>query len=241
MIIEEAAFREALRRVVKGLVVIVALTILSAVVGSFHDVGVSFRGQPLTAWIAVVISLIVAGFLLTLYRPVATVVTFYLTVVAKVGKLPGRDQYLGNLAAVAANLTFLAFFVAIYEYLLPVIEQCNLAFLHVKSLTTILNVLALLAVIAILLVLWKNANPVIDLLTGHISDKVSTVSSGLAYVNCPACQARNDRDAAFCVSCGADLKNKAAAAPLPTTGCPRCAADNPPSAKFCHKCGSPMP
>ncbi len=49
-------------------------------------------------------------------------------------------------------------------------------------------------------------------------------------VKCPACQADNDADAAFCKSCGAPLAR----------ACPRCGERNDPDARFCDHCGNKL-
>jgi hypothetical protein len=240
MIIDERTFKESLQTAIKGVVGIVALLILKSIISSFLQTGVEFAGMALDAWIEVAIALVVVGFVFKLYAPVKTIVIFYLAALVKVGKVPKRDQYLGNLIAVAENVTLLVFMLIIYRCLMPVVFECNSAFLHFRALTTILNVVILLASVGILLVLWKNARPVVDLLTGHITDTVSTLSSGFAYVNCPACSTKNDRDALFCVSCGGKMGQPAAAAPDVASCCPQCATANAAAAKFCYKCGAAL-
>jgi len=238
MIIDEKAFRETVRSLVKGVIVIVALSILKSIAGSLPGTDVRLGSMPLNSWISIVLSLVIVGFLIKLFHPVKTVVAFYLTAFVKVGKLAGRDKYIGNITAVAANTTLLAFLLSIYAYLQPVILLCNYTFIHINALTTILNIIVLLASIGILLILWKNALPLVDLFSGHISDKVSTLSSSIAYVDCPACGTKNDRDALFCASCGGKMETASSAGPSNKHSCPKCAAENPPGAKFCCKCGS---
>ena len=240
MIMEEKAFKESLQNTVKGIIVIVALLFLKAIVSSFLQAGVSFAGMSLGEWIELAISLVIVGFVFKLYQPVKAIVTFYLAALVKIGKVPKRDQFLVNLIAVAENLTLLIFMLIIYRCLLPVFLECNSAFLHFGALAMILNVVILFASVGILLVLWKNARPVVDFLTGHITDTVSNLSSGIAYVNCPACGTKNDRDALFCVSCGAKMGQTVDVAPANTGCCPQCAAVNPSSAKFCQKCGTAL-
>jgi len=234
MIIEEKDFREAVRRVVRSVIVIVALSVMKNVVASLNVAGGDFAGVSFSVWVALVISLVIVALLFTLYQPVKAIITFYLAVLVKVGKMPERDKYLNNLIAVAGNLTLLIFLLSIYSYLEPVIVLCNAAFLQFSALVTSLNVVVLLAVIGILLVLWKNAQPLVDLLTGKITDTVSTLSSNIAFVNCPAYNAKNDLDAAFCASCG----GKMVPPTVSKNSCPQCAAENAPTAKFCYKCGT---
>jgi len=240
MIIEEKAFKESLRNTIKGVIVIVALLFLKAIVSSFLQTGVEFAGMTLYAWFEFAIVLVIVSFIFKLYKPVKAIVTFYLAALVKVGKIPKRDQYLVNLIAVADNMTLLIFMLIIYRCLLPVFLECNSAFLHFGALATILNVIILLASVGILLVLWKNARPVVDLLTGHITDTVSTLSSGFAYVDCPACGTKNDRDALFCVSCGGKLGQPVDVAPTVTNCCPQCATVNATAARFCCKCGTAL-
>ena len=48
-------------------------------------------------------------------------------------------------------------------------------------------------------------------------------------MNCPACEATNPDDAAFCGTCGSPL--------APEAPCPRCSRNNPLDLKFCRGCG----
>ena len=208
MIIEKKAFTEAMRRVVKGVVAIVGLIVLKAVGLSFLRVNSYFAGMTFHSWIEVVIALIIVGLEIKRYQAVKTVVTFRLTTWVRVGRIPGRENYLGNLVAVAGNLTLLIYVVPLYMYLLPRITECNYAFMHFGSLTTMLNVSVCIAVVGVLFVLWKDAQVLIDLLTGDITDKVAPLSSDIAYVDCPACGTKNNRDAVFCLSCGGVMQQQ---------------------------------
>jgi len=222
MMIEEKDFRESLQRLLKGAFAVVALVVLKTVVGFFLNADDRFLGMTPGAWVDVVLSLVIVGFAATLYQPVKTVVAFYLAALVKAGKLPGWDKHLDNLVAAAGNLTLLVFVLFGYLYVLPVIKQINYAFLHFGFLTTALNVIVLFGAMGILFMLWKNVEPFIDLLTGLITDKVSALSSRIAYVDCPACNTRNNRDSGFCVSCGATLHMpQAESAPAGTTPGPQ--------------------
>ena len=214
MLIAEKDFREAVRRVVKGVISIVALIVLEDVACSFLKTYSYFLGMSIKRWIEVVITLVIVGLAIKLYQSIKTILTFRLTAFVKVGRLAGRDKYLGNLVAATENLTLLVYVVFLYLCLLPRIAECNYAFMHFESLITILNMSIGLAAIGLLFVLWKNAQPLLDLLTGQITDKVSTLSTGNASVDCPACQTKNDRDAVRCISCGGAMPPQTVAAPI---------------------------
>jgi hypothetical protein len=234
-------FREAMKKVVGGAIGIAALLMLQGILGSCLKADGYHGGMTLSDWVKLGISLAVAGMGVRLYRPVKTLVTFYLTALYKLSNKEGGNTYLGNLAAACGKLTMLVFVVLCYVYLLPQVTQLNRTCLHFRSLTSILSVIVLLVTVGILVMLWKNAQPLIDHLTGHITTKVSTLSSAIAYVDCPACKTKNDRDAAFCISCGGAMMRQASISVSSKTNvCAQCAAENQPGSKFCYMCGSAL-
>jgi hypothetical protein len=223
----------------KGVISIAALLLLQVIVGAV----LKERGSPgemtLTDWVRIGVSLAVAVCAMGLYWPVKTIVTFYLAASVKARKGPEGERYRGKLVAAAGNVTLLVFVVAIYASLLPTVSQCSAMFASGGILAKALHALVFLGVIGILFALWRNVQPWVDHVTGRITDKVSTLSSDLAYVHCPACQAKNVRDTAFCVACGGALKQKEAAA-AGKNSCPQCSLENMPGAKFCRQCGTPL-
>ncbi len=240
MIIDERDLRETLNRVVKGVIVIVALSVMRAVAASFLRPSASYGSMTLNSWTRIIISLVIVAFVIKLYSPVKALAAFYLSAFAKASKMPGRDKHLNHLLVVGERVVLLVFLVIIYQCLLPIIIQLNVSFFRFSDLTVFLNVAILVAVIGVLVWIWKDAQPLVELLTGRFTDKVSTLSSGLAYVSCAACGAKNDRDAMFCVSCGSKMGQQTAA-PEPVNKavcCSQCGAENAPAAKFCCKCGA---
>lgn len=243
MMVEEMDFRSAIKQVVQTVIVIVALSVLKAIICSFLPDDVVFRSLSLGTWVDMVVTFVIVGLIIKIYRPIETIATFYLSAFIKVGKLPGREKYLGNLIVIAEKLTLLIFVSSIYSYLRPFIQVCNQAFLRVSMLSTLLDVCVVIAAVGILLLIWKQARPLVELLTGHITNTVSNLSNSIVYVACPACGANNDRDAAFCASCGAKMAQPAAPTAAQASNskfCSQCGTENPPSGKFCFKCGTPL-
>lgn len=254
MVVEERDFRLALRNLFKGVIVLVGVNILRAIACWILGDDIRFLGMTLSAWVGVVFSFVIVGFLVRLYEPIRNVVSFLLLAFVKAGKVPGAEKYRESIVALGEKLTLLVLLLSVYGYLLPVLTRCNSALFRFSHLTTVLNLAVLCAVAGILVMLWRRAHPLIDLLTGHFTDKVSALSSRIAYVACPACGDKNDRDAQFCVACGASLRPQAvvepagamsppcaADAPCASRSCSQCGADNPAASKFCFKCGSPFP
>lgn len=58
-----------------------------------------------------------------------------------------------------------------------------------------------------------------------------------AFVQCPACGAKNGKQAKFCQECGAQLEKPQ---PAPVNVCPACGAVNEEGAKFCVDCGAKL-
>jgi ribosomal protein L40E len=238
-LVSDKEFRESVGSVIKGLIVIVALSILQSVTCSLLNISTEFWGINLSGWIRIVISTIILGVVVGRYKPLKTIVTFYLIAFVKVGKMPGREKYLEDLIALAGSITLLVFIISIYGYAQPIVSMLNAELIQFGPLNMIINIVVILIVVGILLAVWKRVHPLIDDLTGHITDKVSTLSSFIAYSTCPRCNAKNDHDAAFCIACGAGMQS---AEPVVSGGgtCPQCACTNSPESKFCQKCGSPL-
>lgn len=240
MIAEEDVFPSALRSVVRGSIVVLALNILKAIVCALLGSDIRFGGMTLSDWVELGISVAVASVVLKLYWPVKTLATYYLKAFVKTGRIPGGERCLPSLSAIGESLTQLVFLLIIYRCFLPVILQCNDAFFHFRDPARFLNVAVVLAAAGVLFLLWKNAHPLVDLLTGHITDKVTVLSSGAVSASCPSCSAKNVRGSLYCVSCGTRMEEQAAEAPACKNNCPQCAAENVPSAKFCSRCGTPL-
>lgn len=227
---EEIHFRRAVSTGVKGIIIILALLFLQvATCVIFH--------MRRSSWVEFAISLVIVGFLIRLYWPIKSIVTFYLAAWMKMRKGPEPDNHIGNIVAATENVMLLVLVLCIYLYLIPA--------LPFRTLSTVFNVMFILVAIGILFLVWKSAQPLIDLLTGHITDTVATLSCGLVSIDCPACKATNDQNATFCISCGAAIERKSPETPIPTPPiskgrCPKCSAENPPAAKFCHQCGNSL-
>jgi hypothetical protein len=231
--------KKAIHDVVRGSIVLVALSILKAVVCSLLRTRIMFLGMTLNEWGSGIISLCMVWFAGMLFQPVKAIVAFYVAAFVRAGKIPGGERCLGNLVAVSGKGVLLVFFLFLYRCVLPLIVQFSSAVMHGRDLTALLNVLVLLAVVGLLFLMWRDVSPVVDYLSGHITDKVTGLSGAVASAECPSCKTRNDCGAAFCFCCGTPMPQQAAEL-APKDACPRCAADNPPSSKFCYQCGAPL-
>ena len=152
-------------------------------------------------YINLVISLAILVTLLKIFNPLKAIITFYLATLVKVGKVPGREQYLDHLIAVGDKLTILIYLVVLYPYFAPIILKVNYAFLGFNELKTFLAIGGVIFGLYILVMLWINAQPLIEIFTGKLADKVASASTNIAYIACPFCGTKNDLDAGFCVSC----------------------------------------
>jgi len=81
-------------------------------------------------------------------------------------------------------------------------------------------------------ILYRNADNIIDLVSGGVTEKIM----GPDEIICQECNAANVSTAKFCVNCGAEII-------LPKeepTGaiCQECGVENELAAKFCFQCGS---
>ena len=229
MLIEEKVFREALRKALQGLAAIVALVVLNSIT-SFFKFSAHFFDLTLNQWIETLITLAIVGLAIKFYRPVNTVLTYYLILLLKVGKLPGRDQYLGNIVAAAFKLTLLIYIMSVFKCLLPLFAQFRS--MRYSSTPMLLNMSIGTAALGIGFALWKDAQPLIDLLTGNITNKVSAAPPRTASVECPACKTANDQHAAFCISCGGPIRQTVVAASTTAVAAPLSTAPMSPKHAF---------
>jgi hypothetical protein len=233
-------FRESVRSVVRAVIFVLALLIAQGIVlWIFKPHGYLGRMQT-RKWIELVVSLVVVGTSIRLYAPVDRIIRYYVTAFARSPRLRGGEPYLGNLLGTAGNVTVLVYILVIYSCLMPRIVECNSAFIHSRSLLRVLNVAVFLGVGGMLVMLWRNAQPLVEWFTGGITDRVSTLSNVPAG-KCPACNSTNDDGTAFCIFCGADMK-QTQAVPPPAKGrtCPKCATESDSASNFCHNCGSAL-
>lgn len=82
--------------------------------------------------------------------------------------------------------------------------------------------------------LYKNADYIIDLITGEVEKTTSEEDE----VVCQECNTPNEPKAKFCVNCGTEIilpKEK-----TKDLVCQECGADNDQKAKFCFQCGAEM-
>lgn len=243
MINAERDLRETLNRVVRGGVIIVGLLVVRAVASSFLESTMTHGGLSVGLWTRTLISSVIIAVAIQMYAPVKALVAFYLTAFIKARKAQGSDRHLRQLTSLGDRVVFLVFGLVIYQWLTPIIFQLNFAFLHIWNLSSLLNLAVLVAVVVLLYRMWGDAQPLINGLTGKVTDSVSSPASGPVSVPCPSCGAENDRDAVFCVACGSKRSPAAPSAPAASSSsfCAQCAAANLPSAKFCCQCGSPQP
>ena len=240
MVVEEKDFRASLQTLVRGGLVIIVLTILKALAGVIPGTDTVVGRLSVGNYVSLAISLFIIGALIRLFKPLKTVLTFYLATIVKVGKIAGRDQYLDHLLAVAEQLTMLIFLIIMYQYCVPVLITLNFAFIRFNELKTLVDIGCVLFGLYIIAMLWKNAQPLVEIFTSKITDKVAGASSKVAYVKCAACGAQNDIDAGFCVSCGATMSKASAESKATSLHCAKCGNENAVAAKFCQKCGSPL-
>lgn len=174
--IDDGTFRRSVQFVLKSIVFIVALRAAHLLVVWVFSPNGYLLGLPWKTWIEFLVSLVVAGAIIRMYRPVSRVLGFYLAALARSGRLRAGEQWAGHLQAPLRGLTLLAFVLAVYIYLAPRIAACGAALLHGRSPMTVVNAAMAVVVIGLLVMIWRNARPLLELLTGSITDQVSKLS-----------------------------------------------------------------
>lgn len=237
MLVDEKTFRDAFRTVVRGIIIVVVLSLFKSITeylpGGDYVLG-KFR---FSVYITMLLDLAIVVILVRMYTSVKTVVTFYLSAFMKVGKIPGRDKLMDHIIAISQHLVLLMYLIVMYEYLTPVAMDINNAYLEWRKLKMIIDIGSVLFGVYILMMLWKDGQPVVEMITGGITDKVTGATAKATYVACSKCGSNNDPDAEFCGSCGTKLSS-VSAGESQMINCSTCGTVNPQTAKFCQKCGN---
>ncbi|MGE0225061.1 MAG: zinc ribbon domain-containing protein [Acetobacteraceae bacterium] len=233
--IDESVFRASFRAVVRGVFIIIVLSLFKSLTEHIPGAETAFGKLRFSDYLDILLTLGVVAILVRIFVPLKQVIAFYLSMLMKVGKIPGRDMLLGRIIALSQLLVLFVYLVVLYQYLMPVILQLNNAFLDWDKLKMILDIGSVLFGVYILVMLWREGDPVIEVITGGITDKVAGSSVKAAYRDCAKCGARNDLDAEFCTGCGTSMNQSAGGSGI--ASCPRCSATSPAGARFCQKCG----
>lgn len=240
MMIDENTFRTAFRAVVRGVFIIIVLSLFKSLTEHIPGAETTFGKLRFGDWLDILLTLGVVGILVRIFVPLKQVIAFYLSMFMKVGRIPGREKLHDRIIALSQLLVLFVYLVVLYQYLMPVILQLNDAFLDWKKLKMFLDIGSVLFGVYILVMLWREGDPVIEVITGGITDKVAGSSVKAAYRECGKCGAKNDLDAGFCTACGGSLATTAPGGGG-TAACGSCGSVNPSSARFCHKCGAGLP
>ncbi|MBM4154682.1 MAG: hypothetical protein FJ221_06590 [Lentisphaerae bacterium] len=213
-------YRDAVQRLVKCAVGIVALFVLQWILGLFVK-SRGYRGVMMAGdWIHLAVAIAVAVLAVRAHRPVRTLAVFHALSARGLRRWLGGEAWMGDLATAIGHAVLLLLAGGLYAFLLPHVAHFNEAVLHFPTLTTILSVAVLLAALGVLLMLWKSLQPAIDHLTARLAEKVSVAAGAVDPVRCPACYAANDPAAAVCAFCGAAMQAPESPAAPPETDRP---------------------
>lgn len=236
--------RPALIRLIRGIILVLALAFLLWILCLILR-GRSYVGEMSAKdWAKLILCLGIAGAAATCYPPLRTLAGLVVLTATKSRKPPLAASTVASLTAVAHTILQLGFFVVLYLFLLPQLANFNLEFLHRSGLTTAMNVVATLAAFGILFLLWRRAQPLIDLLLAHITRKVpGEPVAAPSAPPLPSTAATTGPPAVPPV-----LSEREAPAldppPLPSAtppACPQCGNARPQGAKFCPVCGCALP
>jgi ribosomal protein L40E len=237
MLIDEKTFRESFRIMVRGILIVIVLSLFKSITeylpGGDYVLG-KFR---FSTYITMLLNIAIVGMLIRMYSSVTTVVTFYLSAFVKVGKIPGRDKLMDHIIAISNHIVLLIYLIVLYEYLTPMIVDINNAYLDWRKLKMVIDIGSVLFGVYILVMLWKDGQPVVEIITGGITDKVTGATAKVAYAACPKCGSNNDPDAEFCGSCGTKMSS-VSSVQSNMVNCSKCGTANPATSKFCQKCGN---
>lgn len=235
MTMDEKAFRDALSNVIRGVILLVALTIIRALAKKLP--GLDEMVGPLNIWgyIYVAISLLIVGILLRMFAPLKALVGYYLSAAAKIGKIPGRERYLAHVVPLSGTIVVFVYVLLLYKYLAPAIFIVNMAFLDWRSLDKTFAIASVVIGLACLVQMWLQASPLIDLFTGKLTETTAGATLQLVTAACPKCGKKNDSETKFCIECGASMAPPPP--PAPAT-CAQCRAVLAAGTRFCGNCGA---
>jgi hypothetical protein len=221
---------------IRALLLGILLQVLRSVAGSVPGAEQALAAVRLSDWLFGFLTLALAGVLVSAYAPLCSLVAFYLGALVRGARMPGRDEHLPQVARLAQRLVLLAYLIGLYQLLWPALERLAPALPGFAGLKVLVQAAAFLVGLAVLALVWHEASSLIDVMTERMTQGATAVSLTLAYARCSACDARNDRDAAFCTSCGATL-GRAVSDGARTRSCGSCGAANDDAARFCLNCG----
>lgn len=243
---EEKTFRIALSEVIRDTLLLFVLTILREVAWKLPALDTMILGLNLGGYLHLGLTLGIIFVLVRLFRPLRAVIGHYLAVFAKVGRVPGREQYLAHLVPLSGAIVGFIYVIALYRYLSTVVLVLEVAFFHTNWLYKTFSIAAVAAGALCLYLMWRHVTPLIHLFTGAITEKTADATARMVTTKCSACGAVCDKELKFCPSCGGSLAAPAYVAPvvaaIPPTPAPRvcaqCAGVLTFDAKFCGACGT---
>lgn len=240
---EEEALRETLSTAIRGALVILVLTILRSIAFKLPGVDTMIGSLNAGGYFYVALTVAILVVLLRIFEPLKSIVGYYLAIVIKVGRIPGREQYVKHLVPLSGTIVLLVYVIVVYQYLSPVVVILNEAFLRFGD--GVYKALGLSAVAIGALCLWRlwqQSAPLIDLFSGKLSATTAAATTRMVTIPCPSCGTPSDRDQKFCPSCGATLAAPASIAsevpPPVARACAKCGTILAERARFCGECGA---
>lgn len=256
---DEKTLRVHLSAVFRGAAIVAVLTILRTIAFKLPGVDTMVGSLNAGGYIFLALTIAILFVLVRAFSPLREVVGYYLGVSAKVGKIPGREQYLTHLVPLSKTVVLFVYVILVYQYLSPVAVILNEAFLRWgDGLYKTIGLTAVGVGVLCLWQMWQHAAPLIDVFSGKLSSSASAATVRMVTTTCPGCGVANDRELKFCSACGANLAPPPAppapaappspalvppltlapppalaAAPAPTAPPP----PSPPAARFCTACG----
>lgn len=206
--------RLALANLIKGVALIILLSILRAKAGSLPAATEKIGDLMLSDWVVIGCSLLILIVALAIFRPLKVVVAFYLAQMLEADKTPDRQPLFTRLIAVTDELILLLYIITLYRYAVGVIPSINRALGLLPNNTDVrisVDYAVLLAIGIAVILLARDVLGLIDVAVKG-SEKSAT-QAVMAQVACPKCQTLNAPSAKFCGNCGEVLSPVGPAAP----------------------------
>lgn len=251
MSITKDNYKQAIHSCLKPIIIVIILSILrgfaNILPGSSQRLGDFFLGDFVVMGIIVAVSY----YVFKIYKPVKTILSYWIVNVFKSSKLGETSENKERLILVADKVNLAIYLLFTYYYLIPFVKGATSYFIgfDYDTLSTLFDVVMVLAVLFIIISLWRISLPLIDHLSGSLSERVTKATDSIDFgddksvqdkenIYCPSCNKINQLGTKFCIFCGTSISRLASESTKKPGICPNCNTQNSPSAKYCNECGS---
>jgi hypothetical protein len=199
--VDNRSYSESFGAVVKAAMLIIVLFILKAVARSLPGTDTEVGPLAVSEYIRWIVSIGILVVLLGVSGKLKVVVSNFISKIISQKILAKSEKAAASPDRIAGSIVALVYLIIIYAVFLPVLSEINYQFIGFDEFETIVKWAALVFGLYMLVMLWKNAQPLIDVTAAQITTRV-TGQSHESTVACRICDVQNEVSAKFCKACG---------------------------------------